>query len=103
MDTTQSLENASSHLERQQNAEVTTCIASTSSGNCDAVDDSYAHISEGEAKRREKKNRRWKKKSKARDSENVYVAMNSFLTVLYIYLYMYIFCVLNSYFFACTL
>jgi hypothetical protein len=86
METTQSLGNANSHLERQQNAEMTECIASTSSGNCNAVDDSYARLSEEEEEKKwEKKNRRRKKKSKARHSENVYVVMNSFLSVLYIF------------------
>ncbi|KDR19486.1 DIS3-like exonuclease 2 isoform X2 [Zootermopsis nevadensis] len=70
MDITQRLENACIHVGGQENAEVTKCVASTSSGNCVAVD-SYAHISEEKEKTREKKNRRQKKKSKAKDSENV--------------------------------
>lgn len=80
MDITQRLENACIHVGGQENAEVTKCVASTSSGNCVAVD-SYAHISEEKEKTREKKNRRQKKKSKAKDSENVYVVMNSLIII----------------------
>jgi hypothetical protein len=90
----QGLEEDISNYEQKQVEEVHKCITSTSTGNCAAVSNSSAHVSEEGEKETKKRNRRRKKKSKAKDSENGYVVMNSLLKVLYIYLCVYI--VLNS-------
>jgi hypothetical protein len=59
---------------------------STRTGNCAAVNNSSAHVSEKGETKEKKKNGKRKKKSKAKDSENGYVVVNSLLNVLYIYI-----------------
>jgi hypothetical protein len=93
----QGIEEDRSNLEQKQVEEVHKCITSTRTGNCAAANNSSALVSEEGEKKKKKRNRRQKNKSKANDSENGYVAMNSLLNVLYIVIYLFL-CVYSLYF-----